>query len=182
MKFFKLSVCCILFVYAFTTSAQQVVKSTAQPDTRRSIVHYWKDSVTIAYVPEEGSGGGFVYEAKNAPDMLFALISTSCEINDFKIMDDTVFFCGVTYFGTNPYGFVGCFDIKDLFFNGGQPNVCMIPSTIPSGGGRMSIPRRMDVYRSKGIAHIAMAGECFLLASRAYLAYTRVRTVYSPYE
>ena len=160
MRFFKLAVCCILFVYAFTTSAQQVVKSTAQPDTRRSIVHYWKDSVSIAYVPEEGSGGGFVYEAKNAANMLFAPISASCEINDFKIMDDTVYFCGVTYWGTSLFGFVGCFDIKDLFFSGGQANICVIPGTILyTGGGRMSNPRRMDVYRSKGIVHIAMAGE-----------------------
>jgi len=159
MKVFRLVMIIFCMLCSGVLSAQQVIKTIIQSDTKKSIVHYWMDSISIAYVPEEGSGGYFVYEANNA-NALFAHVNVSCEVNDFKIMDDTVFFCGVIPFGANPYGFVGCFDIKDLFFNGGQANVCMIPNTDNINNcGRMSIPRRMDVYRSKGFVHIAMAGE-----------------------
>lgn len=155
----KIIIIAAILLSSASLKSQDVVKHTTLFQPLKSIVHYWKDSVSIAYIHEGNDGGAFIYEAKGT-NLLSAKIKTSCEITDFKILHDTVFFCGFTSLMGYDQGFVGFFDIENLFFFGGTASYGVIPNTIPNTiAGRMSAPRRMDLYVSGGIVHYALVGD-----------------------
>ena len=154
-KIFFIILCLFFNVNGHT---QSVIKHCPAIDASYTLVNYWEKNISIVYVHTLGDEGYFLYERSGAPSIV-AKIAQNARITDFKILDDTVFYCGYRDMAGSTMGIVGFFDIYDVFFNGGLSDFCLIQGTDYLNSCKMKIPRRMDVYRHKGIVHIAMVGD-----------------------
>ena len=152
---FFLGLLCLLFSTGYS---QSIVKYCPELEADSTIVHFWENHTSIVYVHTTSNEGYFLYETNSNP-IFAAKIHPGVKINDFKILKDTVYYCGYFDNGGSLLGLVGFFDINDLFFNNGSSNYCIIQNILPDNTCRMSVPRRMDVYSLKGKTHIAMVGD-----------------------
>ena len=133
-----------------------------------SIIREWRNDISVAFVLDPSSDGYFALIDPGLVSIKTAKIPSGDLITDFRIHNDSVFFCGnrstssFPFPSSMPQGFVGCFDIQSLF-NGADPlNYYLFPYTYDPGDHYITVPQRMDLYQVGGTTHIALVSKCEL--------------------
>lgn len=128
----------------------------------QSIIREWNAGNAVAFLYNPYGTSYFCLESSSTPTtVLSAEVPRNVRIYDFKILDDTLYFCGTKPINGEEYGIVGFFDIDNLFNHGGSCTYgeIYVPVVEPRLDCRMSRPWRMDVYRFGGFTHIVAVGE-----------------------
>lgn len=88
----------------------------------QSVIREWNAGNAVAFLYNPYSTSYFCLESSSTPTtVLAAEVPRNARIYDFKILNDTLYFCGTfTYNNGNEYGIVGFFDIDDLFNHDGS--------------------------------------------------------------
>lgn len=156
----------LLFFVSFSLIS---VRLSAQVITRlevssmsgyNSIIQDWKQDLSIGYTEnEEGAECSFILFQADSLILKVATLPVGCRVTDFKIIRDSVFFCGVA--GSTNMGIVGCADINVLFSLYTNVHIGVLPPIISptSTASYVTCPRHMDVFDYNGETHIIFVGE-----------------------
>ena len=129
---------------------------------KQSVIREWNADNAVAFLHNPSGTSYFCLESRTTPGTVqTATMPADMRIYDFKILDDTLYFCGTKPINGEEYGIVGFFDIDNLFNHGGSCTYgeIYVPVVEPRLDCRMSRPWRMDVYRFGGFTHIVAVGE-----------------------
>lgn len=140
-------------------SAQSFVKWNAMYwQNDNSTIREWQGGYSVGYM-EDMSGQGHFFLKDNNNSMQIAVLPRGYAVTDFRIKDDSVFFCGVDTISDR--GIVGFFDINMLYAGLGAINYGVLDPLIfaPPSLKYVTYPRRMDVYVLDGMTHIAFVGD-----------------------
>ena len=134
---------------------------------KESIIREWRDDFSVAFVIDPSGDGYFALINPGLTTIKTAKIPSGDLITDFRIHNDSVFFCGsrrtsVTYPSGMPQGFVGCFDIQQVFSDADPLNYYLFPYTNYPGDHYITVPQRMDLYQVGSTTHIALVSKCEL--------------------
>lgn len=118
-----------------------------------SVIREYSDNHSIIYIHRSGDWGYFIYDSYGTGNNVSNAIKVDslCRVYDFRIMDDTVYFCGKK----GGYLMFGCFGVSE--FNN---STALLKTWFFDGTGMDSLMAcKMDVYRETGLAHIAAVGQ-----------------------
>ena len=134
---------------------------------KESIIREWRDDFSVVFVLDPSGDGYFALINPGLTTIKTAKIPSGDLITDFRIHNDSVFFCGsrrtsVSYPSGMPQGFVGCFDIQQVFNDADLLNYYLFPYTNSPGDHYITVPQRMDLYQVGSTTHIALVSKCEL--------------------
>ena len=145
------------------TSAQSVVYEVLEDDgVEFSIVRHYKDNVDIVF-DILVSNYRFSYVDRGTGSSITVRVPVGMAVHDFRIADDTVYFCG----NYNGDALVGWFGIYDVFTLGGNIHYTICNQFVPSephqnyfvrGRERLLGFDRMRVLKEYGATHLLMTG------------------------
>ena len=148
-------------------SAQSTVYEVTDEGAEFSIVRHYKDKVDIVF-DVLVSNYRFNLIDRVAGTSITVYLPVGMAVEDFRIADDTVYFCGNYYRSLTSGGaLIGYFSISDVFFNSGNIHyiVCdqfhdVAPQQIQSVHGREHLHSfgRMRVVKEYGATHLLMTG------------------------
>ena len=150
------------------TAQTDIVARQANLVGKESIIREWHNDFSVAFVIDQSSNGYFALITPSLTIIKTAKIPSGDLITDFRIHNDSVFFCGSRPIGSSPFpsgmpqGFVGCFDIQHLFSGFDLFNYYLFPPTVSLGDHYITVPQRMDLYQVGGTTHIALVSKCEL--------------------
>ena len=125
-------------------------------DGWHTMIRYYNSSGK--YITYSWSGGGSANDFAITDihsSMLDAHVASGYFVQDFEILEDYVFFCGNNASGS---GFLGWFDINDVFYSLGTPGRAHIDETLSMNG--IEWFDNIEVYYDKlGRIHIAGVGQ-----------------------
>lgn len=158
-KFVFLIVTMAGFLFSCSWAQTSVVHQTSDLAGKKSIVREWNSKCSVLFAMDGSSAGYFVLEDHATNMLTRARIPNNVQITDFRILHDSVFFCGFfPYSGpVSHVGVVGCFDIQQLFGGSGDIRYGVIPPYGLYYGLQITEPRRMDVYEDS-CTHIVFVG------------------------
>lgn len=151
-----------------TTAQMDIVALQASLAGSESIIREWRNDISVAFVLDPSSDGYFALIDPGLVSIKTAKIPSGDLITDFRIHNDSVFFCGnrstssFPFPSSMPQGFVGCFDIQQLFSDADPLNYYLFPYTYDPGDHYITVPQRMDLYQVGGTTHIALVSKCEL--------------------
>lgn len=129
-----------------------------------STIREWRSVCSIGYGFSEeypSSKCFFLYDPA-LPTVSMIEFSDDYMVTDFRVMNDSVFFCGVNV--RKSVGIEGCFDIVNTMIAGTDSiSFCELSILFPLI--QVTIPKRMDVYYDEGATHIAFVGDMVNSAS-----------------
>ena len=97
---------------------QSLVSEVQNTDSDTSIVRYWNSSISVVYSHREGDLGWFLLVDSLSPEVQRVPVPDNVTVNDFRILNDTVFVGGHYVDGGGTlHGLLACFAIQD-FYNG----------------------------------------------------------------
>ena len=132
------------------------------------IVREWTPYFTMGYGTTRDGEGCFFIQGVFPSQVMTATLPIGYTVTDFRILHDTVFFCGTDT--TTSHGIVGLFDIYALFTGTGNINFGYLCYNMPSTSTSYNVhPKRMDLFSCRGVTHIAFVGD--LLYSDAGSSY-----------
>lgn len=133
------------------------------------VVREWTNGLSVAYLTNVngyGNDGAFALIDKTTNTITLASFLSDARVYDFRVVDDSVFFCGSILQGTQDCLLVGSFDINDVFNLGGSISygVMNTPCSTPYGLSHILRGRKMDTYRNheRGAIHIVAAGDSYM--------------------
>lgn len=95
---------------------QSMVADVQSSVSDTSIVRYWQSSISIVYSKEGSDPGWFMLVDTMAPEVRRIPVPGNVTVNDFRILNDTVFLGGrYDVGGGNPLGLLACFAIQDFY-------------------------------------------------------------------
>ena len=141
-----------------------------------SVAREWTPTQTVAFAFDNSRQGYFVLDNASTNVLRRARIPYNVRVTDFRILNDSVFFCGYyPYSGSGPKnGIVGFFDIQQMFFGGDVIHYSPIASFSSYYGLRITEPQRMDLYQDGGSTHIVLVGKTETDASAGFAPATTV--------
>ncbi|MBR3725564.1 MAG: hypothetical protein IKN11_09290 [Bacteroidales bacterium] len=159
-----------LFFLVFGTieggiSAQPYIRWNAITwQSTKSLVQDWRTGNAIGYM-EDPTGDGYFFLKGNGILVTRAAFPSGITVNDFRINNDSVFFCGVD--NTSSHGIVGFFDIASLFAGTGSFNYSTLNTSVstPTSLHFDPYPKRMDLFTFGGSTHIAFVGDMLITNS-----------------
>ena len=133
------------------------------------IVREWTTYLTMGYGTTRNGEGCFFIHGVYPSQVMTATLPRGYTVTDFRILHDTVFFCGTD--AVSNYGIVGLFDIYALFTGTGNINYCHLNHSLSSPQYDVR-PKRMDLFSCRGVTHIAFVGDliCTYAASTQVLS------------
>ncbi|MBR6048600.1 MAG: hypothetical protein IKP83_00375 [Bacteroidales bacterium] len=147
--------------------AQSTIYEVTDDGAEFSIVRHYKNRVDIVF-DILVSNYRFSYVDRGAGTSITVFLPTGMGVSDFRIADDTVYFCGNYYRSITSGGaLIGYFSISDVFFNGGSIHylVCdQIHYVAPNqnyfvrGYEQLLGFGRMRVVKEYGATHLLMTG------------------------
>ena len=159
-----------LFFLPFFSSAQNYNSAELEFITEQNVlVRNWNDKDVVSLVYSDGyrfvctdfyqflgpySPSGFV-----APTIFSDPLPREYAITDFKILNDTVFFCGSKNLSTIPEtfcGIVGYFPLNQFMLGNITPHIFEIPAA--------SYFRRLVVYQHNRVHKVVALGKSFTIA------------------
>ena len=155
---------CLLTIVAsaaFAFAQVATIRTNTNMATKGLIVRYWDHKHSVHYI-SANNGRGFALCLDGDNHVFLAVLPDYIEINDFEILNDTVFFCGHQTINGSTYGIFGFFGIEDLFYSHGSIHSWSLwqgYSPLINDYCVMTKPLKLDVYRHNGDLHIALAGE-----------------------
>lgn len=131
------------------------------------VIREWTKGKSVAFLPSvDGGAGAFALIDKAGLTVTLASVPSGARAYDFRVVDDSVFFCGSILLGMQDYLLVGSFDINDVFTLGGSIlyGVMSMPCTTQYGLSQVLKAWRMDTYRlgGKGRTHIVAVGASYM--------------------
>ena len=122
----------------------------------QNMIRYHKNSGK--YITYSWGGGGTANHFAITDihsNMIDAHVADGYFVQDFEILDDYVFFCG---YNASMSGFLGWFDINNIFYGAGLPGATQIDETLSMYGVEWF--DNIEVYYDKyGRIHIAGVGQ-----------------------
>ena len=160
MNYHHFKVIAFFAVFCFwgmETSAQNFVRWNAPSwNTTNMLVRDWRSGYVVGYM-EDLSGNGYFFLKDYNPIAQVAALPSGIVVTDFRIMNDSIFFCG--RIRGEEIGIVGFAYISWLFAgNGAVKYGKLIPLTSSISSDNI-LPKKMDVYTYNGITAIAFVGE-----------------------
>ncbi len=147
----------ILLLAGWRVPAQSYVRwNVSSLYSDHSTIREWRSGLAVGYAKETSGGSCFFLLDSSLSVLKKAILPNNVRVNDFRILHDTVFFCGEDV--SLSHGIVGFADINSLFTMPNSINYCelynpSVPSTY------VASPKRMDVYTCAGVTCIAFVGE-----------------------
>lgn len=144
---------CMLCGMAYGQSTGYLHKNSI--DGWQNMIRYYKNSDKYITYSWGAVGTNHFAITDIQSNMIDAHVVSGYYVQDFEILDDYVFFCGYNASGS---GFLGWFDINDVFYSTGTPGRARIDETLSTYGiGWLdNIEVYYDVY---GKIHIAGVGQ-----------------------
>lgn len=163
---FRLLVLILFLAFGECNISAQVVARWKIPTLipSNSTIREWRSVYSIGYGFSEeypSSKCFFLYDPVS-PTVNMIEFSDDYMVTDFRVMNDSVFFCGVDIRSSE--GIVGCFDIVNTMITG-TDSILFCKLRIPLSSLRVTISKRMDVYYDEGATHIAFVGDMVNSAS-----------------
>ena len=112
---------------------QSSVSEVPEHKSDTSIVRYWKDGINVVYTHNSDGENWFLLVDSAVTQVLRIAVPTEMTVNDFRILNDSVFFGG-HYVDTsgNQRGLLAFFDILDFYTGSGSYNyMTMLPTPMP---------------------------------------------------
>lgn len=153
MKTSKIITFALLFQISCVCLGQSSVTYYDNIVGSNSVIREYSDNHSIIYIHRSGDWGYFIYDSYGTGNNVSNAIKVDslCRVYDFRIMDDTVYFCGKK----GGYLMFGCFGVSE--FNN---STALLKTWFFDGTGMDSLMAcKMDVYRETGLAHIAAVGQ-----------------------
>lgn len=141
------------FFYFINSYGQSAVYHYQTPEIDYSIIREYTGDISIIYLHTTTDQGYFIYDSYSGGGTTNPVlpINSPYRINDFRIMDDTIFLCGVI----DTAVLFGKIAISDL--NSPLATETLWHCTL---SGKDSLAAwKMEVYRLNGSAHIAATGQ-----------------------
>ena len=120
------------------------------------IVREWTPYFTMGYGTTHDGEGCFFIQGVYPSQVMTATLPRGYTVTDFRILHDTVFFCGTD--AVSNYGIVGLFDIYALFTGTGNINYGYLYQLLSTPQYDVR-PKRMDLFSCRGVTHIAFVGD-----------------------
>lgn len=147
----------LLFVLLYQTGniclGQESITHYENIKGKNSIIREYTDYKSIIYTHRSGDWGYFIFDSYGTGNNVSKAIKVDslCRVYDFRIMDDTVFFCGKR----GKYLIFGYFPVS--YFN---LTTASITNWEFKGGGKDSLLAcKMDIYRNTDLINIAAVGQ-----------------------
>ncbi|MBR1549816.1 MAG: hypothetical protein IJ634_04185 [Bacteroidales bacterium] len=152
--FFKAYIVTIMLFFSMPAFSQSIVYESNQL-SEFSIIRNYKPGIDITFSDFYGTEVFFSYVNRSTMTTLSVDVSRQFHVEDFVILDDTVFFCG----NINQTAICGYFDINDVFFGSGTITYFNLYVPTNTGESLLSMLSKIDVVRtSAGIVHMLMIG------------------------
>lgn len=183
-KNFFVSLLIALIIAPSAVAGQSVVYDLSPQASEFSIVRHYVNDVDITYSFYSNVQNCFCYIDRSSNEYYRANVSLSFRANDFRIYNDTVYFCGVY----NSCSVIGWFDIAGLFFGGGDINYVSMPINLSTGDFHISgydvyiEGFRLKVFEKNGDLHLVMVGKGSHRIDNKYDVDTSDRTTYTAYS
>lgn len=143
--------------------SQEVATLIGKPTLQSTIVRQFGGDTNIHYCNDIYGNHYFVLKERTHPDSaIVAEFPNDMEVHDFEINKNTIYFCGTSPNGGNPWGIVGKIDIGDLFYGNGSYNIGITPYSFYRGNlssEHLTSCDRMDLFEYGGFVHMAIVGE-----------------------
>ena len=157
----------VLYLLAFSLFAidcqcqSEILYTNLSGNVEKTIVRDFNYPASISYV-KTSTGGCFVYYDGVSYSPTKVEVIPLYEVNDFRIDDDTLYFCGSNTYGE---GIVGHFNVYDFFF--GSHDYIVLSSSFITELGMVGSFDKMGIYKygsSRKIAAIGrtQSGTCFV--------------------
>lgn len=148
-----------LFLWQGVLAQGAQVKLVPGLNSSNSTIREWQNGQSVGYATDASGNHYFILITANSSTVATALLPTNLKITDFRILHDTMYFCGVD--NSNNFGIVGFCNLSDLFSGtDGIKYGHLHNSTVP-GSPYVTYPRRMDLYTAGGNVHVAFVGEMY---------------------
>ena len=116
MKYLKFSILFIaLMAQVGAALGQSVVSEIPEHKADTTIVRHWQESIFIVYYRNSDNDNWFLLVDSTMPGVLRIPVPPEVTVNDFRIMNDTVFLGGHYMSYTTPMGLLACFSINDFY-------------------------------------------------------------------
>ena len=150
----------------------------ASVSSNKSIVRVWSDPLMVIY-NQTGIDRQFIlWDNGNAIGTAIDIPTSDVTINDFEIIDDEVWFCGVyknTFYTGGSAGIIGHFNIPTMFEGSSDIEYALLnhwlPGPIPITDEELYIRglTKIDVFRDPTFGIVAaMIGDVYLYHSAMY--------------
>ena len=144
----------IIMYYSPLAFSQSMIYESSQL-SEFSIIRNYKPGIDITFSDFYGTDIFFSYVDRNTMTTKSVDIAQQFHVEDFVILDDSVFFCG----NKNQTAICGYFDINDVFLGGGSITYFNLYIPYNNSDGLLSMLSKIDVVRtSTGIVHMLMVG------------------------
>lgn len=150
---------CLLWAWAGMAQNSDI-RGTNEMLGKYSLVREWKNGFSVAFALDNEGAGYFVLDDPATNSLTTAKLPATMIVTDFRVHNDSVFFCGHTPNRGSGVGVgcVGVFDIQRLFAGLGGITLGTLPAVPDYYGLKITRPERMDVYEN-GRTHIVLVGE-----------------------
>ena len=157
------------------TWGQSTVSEVQNTKSDTSIVRYWQGATSVVYTHNKDKDNWFLLVDTTVPHVRRIEVPNNVTVNDFRILNDTVFVCGhhVDGVGTQR-GLLAYFAIQDFYNGSGAYNwgVTMRTSMPDCYMGccynQISDITRLAVYDSNGRTKIAFIAQNYIVAETTY--------------
>jgi hypothetical protein len=147
-----LFLCCCLFFGVVYGQATGLLYQNSYVTGEKNIVRYASGANAFINASKKAFAMGYHFTLTNLTNMIDTYFQDDFEVRDMEIFDDKVFFCGQDM--TTVSGFIGWFNISDLFYGGGDVHIDKSLSVY----GLLSLDN-IEVFTGQGgIIHIAGYG------------------------
>ena len=162
----------VMFLALFLSSGIVAGQGTGVLYTCNDAYSYWNivrhGPYGFVNVSKPSGSAGIHLSLTGLVTMIDAFFPDNYDVLDMEILDDTVFFCGQYIPGGS--GFIGWFDINDLFYSSGSIHIDNSLATL----GLKDL-RNIEVFRDqRGKAHVVGFGLHDVLPSKQYYAFEAV--------
>lgn len=159
MKKLLLAILCLLPVSWIMGQSQHAEVNAVESDS--SIVRHWDGSYNVIYSNDSIRNNQFLLFDTSSLTVSSIPLPDNVKVQDFRIMDDWIYFCGHIGLPSAQYGLLGCANLYD-FVNGSGPIHWMAiqPTSMPdcySGGcyDRVTDITRLALYKVSGAIQVA---------------------------
>ncbi len=159
MKKLLLAILCLLPVSWIMGQSQHAEVNAVESDS--SIVRHWDGSYNVIYSNDSIRNNQFLLFDTSSLTVSSIPLPENVKVQDFRIMDDWIYFCGHIGLTSAQYGLLGCANLYD-FVNGSGPIHWMAiqPTSMPdcySGGcyDRVTDITRLALYKVSGAIQVA---------------------------
>ncbi|MCR4828369.1 MAG: hypothetical protein K5864_02795, partial [Bacteroidales bacterium] len=131
------------------------------------VVREWTNGLSVAYLTDVyGNDDAFAIIDKTSNTITLASFLSDARVYDFRVVDDSVFFCGSIFKNLQDRLLVGSFDINDVFNLGGSISYGVMSTPYHTYYGLSQVLRawRMETYRNKAqeSTHIVAVGGSYM--------------------